>query len=154
LKLKRLLIALVLVGALTLSACHRGLNTSNPQVVLVNSLAAGAQSCDLVATLLLAADGTLDSLQATEPDYYAKVKPLLQKTAKLNDAAIAGIKAAKAGDTSANWQAELVAVGGALGSEDLTVFGFKNPTSQKEVQGSIAALQMFLTAITASYGGK
>lgn len=150
----RIVVALTLLGVLTLSACHRGLNTSNPQVVFVNSLAAGAQSCDLVATLLVAADGTLDGLQASEPEYYAKVKPLLQKTARLNDTAIAAIKAAKAGDTSANWQAALFNVGSALGAGDLTAFGFKNPASQDKVKGTIAALQLLLTSISTSYGGK
>lgn len=153
-KLTRTSTAVFLALILFASGCRHNINTNNPKVVFANTLLAGAQSCNLVATGLKDANDTLESLQATEPEYYAHVKPMLQSIARANDKAIAALRAAQAGDTSANWQQALINVTTAAGNQDMSVFGFKNPNSQATAKIMLASLQLALTAITNTWGTK
>jgi hypothetical protein len=153
-KVSRGTIAVSLMLVLLASGCRHNINTNNPKVVFVNTLLAGAQSCDLVATGLKDANDTLEKLQATEPEYYASVKPKLQAIARANDKAIAALRAAQAGDASADWRAALIAVANEAGSGDLSQFGFKNPNSQATAKIMLASLQLALQAITNTWGTK
>lgn len=149
-----LTLGVLIVGLMASTGCHHNVNTSNPQVVFADTLYSAAAVVDETATGLVAANQVVESLKAVEPEYYASVKPKLQKIALANDKAIAAIRAAKAGDTSADWKTAVVAVANAAIPTDLTTFGFKNTETQSVVTVGFAGLESALIAISNSFGGK
>src|SRR5258708_22447304 len=122
-------ITLLLLLSLTVG-CRHNVNTNNPQVVFAATIYDAAVAVDDFSLALRAANDGVEHLQVQEPGYYASIHPYLVSLAKTNDKAIAAIRAAKAGDTSADWRGALAAVAVQAGKTDPTIFGFKNPQSQ------------------------
>jgi hypothetical protein len=139
-------------AVLSIGGCQHKVNSANPQVVFAATLLDAATACDSVADGLTAANSTIGKLETTEPEYYTHARALLVKVAKANDAAIIAVRAAKAGDATVNWQGAMAAIAGSLGSEDLTVFGFKNPQSANEVKIGLASFQLAISAISGAFG--
>lgn len=130
----------LLATTVAISDGCRHVNNSNPIVVKAATLANAEKTVNTIAHGLLAADQTIDALQATEPDYYAAVQPKLKTLARLNEVANQCIVTALNGGTC-NWQAAVVAIATEAGKPDnLTTFGFKNPNSQKIAQTGFIAL--------------
>lgn len=149
-------IAVILITCMMVAGigCQHRVNSNNPKVIFAATLLSAADASDTLATGLVAADQVLDNLRATEPEYYAHTKPILVKIAKANDKAIVAIRAAKNGDTTANWQGALIAVLDAAGKSDLTAFGFKNPNSQAAARIGFSSLQLAVAAIRDSFSNQ
>lgn len=145
---KTLTLVLVLGMSITWgSGCRTSPQSTNPKVAFAATLLGGADVVDSVANGLAAANEAVTQLRATEPDYYAKVHPLLVKLARLNDKAIIAIRKAKAGDSSADWEGAISDIASGISPSDLTTFGFKNPNSAAVAQVGMATLIAALNAI-------
>jgi hypothetical protein len=146
------LFALLAIAVLGSEGCYRKVNTSNPKVVFAVTVLDAATAVDDFSIALKAANDGVTQLKATEPEYYASVHPYLVRLAKLNDKAIAAVKAAEAGDTAADWKGALRAIAIEAGKTDPTVFGFKNPQSQASAKILFASFSLAVEAIAASFG--
>lgn len=149
---KFLIYPILAVALLTLPGCRHNVNTSNPQVVLAATLLDASNTVVTLADGLTAADHVLDQLQASDPAYYAQIKPLLIKIAKLNDVAVAKIAAAKAGDATADWKGAIIAIGSSVTVTDFSTVGIKNPTNQALASAGLATLIAALELIPKTYG--
>lgn len=137
----------------SLTSC-RHVNSNNPAVIKAVTLLDAEDTVNTISHGLAAANGTLETLQATEPDYYEYAHPKLVQIAELNEKANAAIVAAKNGDTSVDWKSKVTAVGKVVADPaSLVTFGFKNPRSQQIVQDSFGILIGGIS-LAASYGGK
>jgi hypothetical protein len=139
---------LPLLGA---AGCRHNVNTSNPAVVQASALADAANTCKLLEDGVASANAAVEKLETAEPDYYAHVKPLLQKVSAANVLAIEKIQVVKNGGT-ADWKGALVNVAASVSPSDLTSVGVKNQTSQVIMEGSIAALVATLESFKAKFG--
>lgn len=145
---------IALASVLTVFAvagCRHSANMSNPKVAIAVTELDASNTTKTITDGLTAADKVLDQIQAQEPDYYAKVRPLLTKIAKANDVASSAIVNAKNGG-AADWRGAMSSLGQTVATSDLTTFGFKNSTSQKLVQDGFAVLISGLT-LAAQFGG-
>lgn len=141
------------VQSLTGCAVHRTTST-NPAVIRVVTLLDAENTVNTIAHGLAAADGTLKSLQAVEPDYYTYAHPKLVQIAFLNDRANASILSARNGNTSVDWKSDVLAVATAAGNtQALTTFGFKSAKSQQIARDGFAILATAIVAAGA-FGGK
>jgi hypothetical protein len=150
--MRRVLLAICLALPFVTS-CQHTTPSTNPKVVFAVTIYDAATVADDFSIALRAANDGVAKLQATEPDYYNYAHPYLVKLAQLNDKAIAAIKAAQAGDTSADWKGALAAIVAYAASQDPTTFGFKNPTTQASVRLLFAGLTAAITAMQ-QFGGK
>lgn len=148
-------IVLLLIGMLAFApiGCRKNININNPAVVQAAALLDASNTCKTLEEGLLSANNAVEALQAGEPDYYAKVKPLLRKISAANVVAAQKIQLVSQGGT-ADWRSALIAVGSSTTPADLTSFGFKNPNSQLIVQGGFALLVATLSSIQTKFGGK
>lgn len=146
----RIVLALILILPFS-TGCRHSANMANPKVAFAVTLLDASNTTKTIADGLTAADKVLDRIQAQEPDYYAKVRPLLTKIARANDGANVAILNAKNGG-AADWKGALVSVSQTVATSDLTAFGFKNPTSQALVQDGFAVLISGLS-LAAQFGG-
>lgn len=144
--IRSLLLCFVLSGLTFVSGCRHNVNTSNPQVVAMSALGDASNACKTVEDALTATNKALEQLEATEPAYYAKVKPLVQKISQANRLASSKIVAAKNGEP-VDWRSAFVAVGSSINIDDLRAAQVKNPTSQIIVGSSVALLIDALVAI-------
>lgn len=131
------MLAVILVATI---GCRHTVQSTNPAVIQAATLNDAEKIVSTVAHGLLAARQTLDSLEATEPDYYRAVLPKIQVLAKLNEKANQCILADLSGGVC-DWQQAVAQI--AQGVSDptaLTAFGFKNPKSQQIVQLGFAGL--------------
>ena len=148
------IVALVLSVAAMVGCAYKKVNSNNPAVIAAVSVNSAAHMADALSNALAGARTYVESVKTTEPDYYANFDPWITKVAKLNDAAIAALKAAKAGDTSGSWIPALQAVAAEAGKMNPTVWGFKNPTSQTGAIAAFAAFEAALSTIASHFGGK
>lgn len=142
------------LGAFTyaMGGCRHSINTANPRVVMAATLLDASNTTVAVEDGLTAANHVVDSLEQSEPDYYAKVKPLIRKISAANKAASDKIVAAKNGDTTADWRGAVNAVAASVKPGDLTAFGFKNQNTQALVTAAFATLVATLNAIPGTFG--
>lgn len=152
-KLKVLTIVALMACVLSLGACRKSVNTSNPAVVQAAALLDAENTCKTLEDGIKTANDAIEKLQAGEPDYYAKVKPLLKKLSAANNTAAQKINTV-AGGGSADWKGALIALGTSVTPADLTTFGFKNSNTQLIVETSFAGLVATLSAIQTKFGGK
>jgi hypothetical protein len=153
-KRQRLQFALALLAVLSFAGCAKHVNSSNPAVININTLADAENTVNAISHGLATANATLKKLQAAEPDYYAYAHPKLLQIAQLNEKANAAIVTAKNGNATVDWKSAVVAVGQVVTDpSSLTTFGFKNPTTQAIVQDSFSALVAGIS-LAATYGGK
>lgn len=151
-KLKILTLTLMIACIGIFAGCRKSVNNSNPAVVQAVALQDAENTCKTVEDGLLTANRAIEKLQATEPDYYNKVKPLLRKISKLN-ATASGKIALVASGQSADWKGALIAVSASVTPSDLTTFGFKNPNTQIIVETSFSGLILALSSIKTKFGG-
>jgi hypothetical protein len=120
-------------------------------VVTIATLLDADHTCLTVQDSLTAADHAIDQLKTSDPEYYAKVGPLIKKISAANNAAEQKIKLAK--DTGAtDWKPALLAVASSVNVSDLSAAGVKNQTSQLIVSASLASLVGILNSITTNFG--
>lgn len=158
-KRKHVLTLMLLLTGLAgmLSSCRHtttipGQPPPSAAVVTAATLLDASNTCVTVEDGLTAADHALDQLQASEPEYYTKVKPLIQKISSANVAAARKVKAAK--DSGAtDWRPAMLAVAASVNVSDLNAAGVKNPTSQAIVSASLASLVAILNTINQNFGG-
>lgn len=131
--------------------CHRKVNQNNPQVVRAATLLDASNTCVTIEDGLVAANHAVESIESQDPEYYAKVKPLLRKVSSANVEAVHKIKTFKDGDTSVNWRAGMLAVASSINTDDLSALQIKNPTTQLIVSASLATLVGALNAIPKSF---
>jgi hypothetical protein len=144
---KCLISSLVLCSVMFLaSGCRHNINTSNPAVVTASALGDASNACKTVEDALTATNHALEQLETVEPEYYAHVKPLVQRISQANRLASAKIVAAKNGN-AVDWKSALTAVGTSINLDDLRAAQVKNPTSQIIVGSSVALLIDALVAI-------
>lgn len=151
--MKKISILITLMACLLIATgCRKSVNNSNPAVVQAVALQDAENTCKTVEDGLLTANRAIEKLQATEPDYYNHVKPLLRKISKLN-ATASGKIALVASGQSADWKSSLIAVSASVTPSDLTTFGFKNANTQLIVETSFSGLILALTSIKTKFGG-
>lgn len=152
-KTKALLISIMAVIICVLGiGCRHTVNTANPAVVTVTTLQDASDTCVTLEDGLTAANKAVDQIEATEPEYYAHVKPLLKKLSAANASASGIIQNVKNGQPG-NWKGAVLGVATSITPADLTSFAVKNPTSQLIVEGSITGLIATLATIQAKFGG-
>jgi hypothetical protein len=144
-------ILLISVCLVPMEACRKNVNTSNPQVVQAAALLDAANTCKTLEDGIVAANDAVEKLEASEPEYYAHVKPLLKKLSSANTVASQKINIVAQGGT-ADWKGALVAVGTSVTASDLTTFGFKNSDTQLIIQGSFALLVTTLSSMQLKFG--
>jgi len=154
---RKLLLTTVLLLAFTAGCQHNittpGQPTPSAAVTTVATLLDASNTCVTVEDSLVAADHAIDQLKATDPEYYAKVSPLIKKISAANAVAAQKIKLAK--DTGAiDWRPALLAVAASVNPGDLSAVGVKNSTSQVIVSASLASLVAILNTINQNFGGK
>ena len=137
----------MLIAALFLSVgCRHNVNTSNPKVVAISALADAFNTCKTLEDGLVAANKAIESIEAQEPEYYAHIKPLLQKISTANKNAAHKIQQAK-NDGVTDWKSAFVSISSSITPADLTSVGVKNPNSQIIVGSSISGIVIILEAI-------
>ena len=151
-KTKAKLTLVLLIVAASLVACRHQVNTSNPKVIIAATLLDASNTCVTVEDGLTAANHAVESLETAEPEYYARVKPLLQKISAANKQAALTVQRVKNGGTD-NWRGALVAVAASVSVQDLQAVQVKNPTSQLIVEGALATLVATLQSINTNFGG-
>lgn len=145
-------LVLLVIASLVSQGCRHNNNPNNlPAINQAMTLDDAANTVNLVADGLVAANDIVNKLETTEPDYYAKAKPVLNRIANANLAAINTIRLAQQGNTAANWRQAMLNVSIALGSQDPTAFGFKNPSTQALVKAGWATL---ITALQLAGGAR
>lgn len=150
--MKRLITIMTLSACLVMvPGCRKSVN-SNPAVVQAIGLQDAENSVKAVEDGLKAANDTIESMQTTEPGYYAKLKPILRRISSLNATASRKINGAAQGG-STNWQGALSDVANSITPADLTNFGFKNPNSQLAAQAGMTLLQTALNTLKTKFGG-
>lgn len=147
--MKKLLLLAILL--LPLGGC-RHVNSSNPAVITAVTLLDADHTCKALEDALTATDHVLDGIATTEPDYYAQVKPLIQRISTTNLAAAHAIQNAKNGG-AADWKAALLNVAGSVDTQQLTATGIKNSVSQKNTAAILASLVGLMKGIETSFGG-
>ena len=152
--MKRTILSIFLILSLVLSpaACRKNLNTTNPQVIQAAALLDAENTCKTLEDGLVAANNAVEGLEAAEPGYYAKVKPLIRRLSAANALASSKIKLVSAGGT-ADWRGAMIAVGSSVSPQDLTVFDFKNPGTQSIVSAGFSLLVATLSQIQVKYSG-
>jgi hypothetical protein len=149
---------LALILTLTMIAATSGCRHNQPgaappshAVVVAATLLDASNTTVTVEDGLIAASHAIDQLQTTDPEYYAKVSPLIKKISAANVAAAKKIKIVK--DTGAgDWRADMLAIAGSVNISDLTATGIKNPTSQAIVSAALATLIGVLNTINQNFG--
>lgn len=136
--------------------CHRkapvGQAPLTPAEQTVATLLDASNMCLTVEDTLTAADHAIDQLKGTDPEYYAKVNPLIKKISAANTSAAQKVKVAK--DTGAtDWKPAMLGVATSVNISDLSAAGVKNPTSQAIVSASLAGLVAILNTINQNFGG-
>lgn len=143
---------LALVLLVPLAGCTK--KSVSPQVALAQSTWKASQAAKTIADLnnstfkalaILQGQHAIDAATANE------VLARLQGIAEADDQAIAVIKAAEAGDTSANWKGALLAVVGAGSNTDPTVFGIKSTGAQRDLALALGALNVAIAGLTTSF---
>lgn len=147
-------ICIALVLLVGCQGCRHNPAETNPAVVKAINANDASKLVKTISDGLIAADKTLDGLQTQEPDYYAKVKPWLVKLAKLDDVAALKVRAYNNGDLTADWKSALVELAKTGSEIDPTLFGFKNPDTQKQVTLGFQLLQAGLASVMQTFGGK
>lgn len=137
---------LFVLYALTLSGCRHNVNTKNPQVVAVAALGDALSTCQTLEDSLIAANSAVEQIKTQEPEYYAHVKPLLQKISSANTAAAHKIQQAK-NDGVTDWRTAFISISTSITPTDLTLAGVKNPNSKLIIGTSIAGIVAILQAI-------
>jgi hypothetical protein len=152
--MRKHLLVLSLLSLLTAIGCRH--NTSgpppSPAVVTAATLLDASNTTVTVEDGLTAASHALDQLQATDPEYYAKVDPLIKKISAANVLAAKKIKLVKDTGTG-DWRPAILAVASSVNVADLNTVGVKNPTSQTIVAAALATLVGVLNAIPKTFGG-
>jgi hypothetical protein len=149
-----LLLAVVLVG----SGCRKNVTTPgqpppSAAVTTAATLLDASNTCLTVEDSLTAASHTIDKLKDSDPEYYAKIDPLIKKISAANTAAALKVQAAmKSGAT--DWKSAMVAIASSVNVSDLNAAGIKNPTSQTIAAASLASLIAILNTINQNFGGK
>ena len=141
------ILATVLCAAMCLLAvtgCHHKVDSTNPAVIKAVGLYDARKTINSVAHGLKAANDTVQSVSASEPDeyaaYYAFVHPKLVELAKLNDQADDCVTQAENGGTC-DWRNAVAIIAQKAGDPHaLATFGFKNKNTQRDVQLGFAAL--------------
>lgn len=111
-----------------------------------------SNTCVTVEDSLTAADHAIDQVKTSDPEYYAKVGPLIKRLSAANTVAAQKIKLVK--DTGVgDWRPALLAVAASVNTADLTAVGVKNQTSQTIVAASLASLVAIINTITTNFGG-
>jgi len=128
------------------SGCRHNINTANPAVVAASALGDASNACKTVEDALTATNKALEQLESTEPEYYAHVKPLVQRISLANRLASSKIVAAKNGNP-VDWKSAFSAVGTSINLDDLRAAQVKNPNSQIIIGSSVALLIDALVAI-------
>ena len=152
--LRKYLLVLLL---LTATGCRYntptpGSPTPSAAVVTAATLLDASNTCVTVEDGLTAADHALDQLKTTEPDYYAKVDPLIKKISAANVLAAKKIKLVKDTGTG-DWRPAILAVASSVNVADLNAAGIKNSTTQTIVAAALATLVGVLNAIPKTFGG-
>ncbi len=147
--MKKLLV-LVLALALVTGCVKNTVTNPTPRVVYVNTLLSAAEADDTLSLALRSANDAVIKLRATEPDYYNTVHPYLVRLAVLNDKAIAVLRLAQSGDTSANWRGALLAIADEAAKTDPLTFGFKNPNTRATVAIIFASFRAAIQVINQS----
>ena len=132
---------------------HNTANMANPKVALAVGLTDAANTCLTLEDGLTATYNALDQLETSEPEYYAHVKPLVQKLSASNVMAMRVIQKVQAGDTTADWRGAMVVVANTVKPSDLTMFNFKNPNSQALANSLFQAVVATITEMTQKYRG-
>lgn len=154
---KSKILAVTLCLVLMASGCRHntpaaGQPPQSAAVVAVATLLDADHTCLTVEDSLTAADHAIDQLKTSDPEYYAKVGPLIKKISAANAIAEQKIKLAK--DTGAtDWKQALLAVASSVNVSDLSAAGVKNQTSQAIVEASLTGLVAILNTINANFGG-
>lgn len=157
-KRKRIITLMLLLVALAgLASCHRTTTSSitpppSPAVATVATLLDASNATVTVEDSLTAANHAIDQLQSSDPEYYAKLNPLIKKISAANTVAAQKIKLVKDTGTG-DWKPALLAVASSVNTADLTAAGVKNPTSQAIVSAALASLIAILNTITTNFGG-
>lgn len=150
---KKLLLPILLV-VLAVGCRHTQPNTTPPSqaVVTVATLLDASNTCVTVEDSLTAADHAIDQVKVSDPEYYAKVGPLIKRLSAANTVAAQKIKLVK--DTGVgDWKPALLAVAASVNTADLTAAGVKSQTSQTIVAASLASLVAIINTITTNFGG-
>lgn len=151
--LASLVLASVMLAAIaTVEGCRHNVNTNNPKVIAAMTLLDASDITVTVEDGLVATDHILDTLQTSDPEYYAKIKPLLKKISSANVTAAQKIKIVKDGG-QADWKGAILAVAASVNVHDLNAVGIKNPNTQIIVSASLATLVKILTDIPQKFGG-
>lgn len=139
--MKRYILTLLLATTLVITpGCRHNVQSTNPVVIQAVTLSDAEKTVNTIAHGLLAADQTIDSLQTSEPDYYATVQPKLKATAKLNEVANQCIVTSLNGG-KCDWQTAIINIATEAGKpENLTNFGFKDDKTKQKVQLGFAVL--------------
>jgi hypothetical protein len=151
-----LMLLLVGLAGLATSCYHTTTSPTtpppSPAVVTAATLLDASNTCVTIEDSLTAANHAIDQLKATDPEYYAKLDPLIKKISRANTVAAEKIKLAK--DTGAtDWKPALLAVAASVNISDLTAGGIKNPTSQTIATAALASLVAILNTINQNFGG-
>src|SRR5260370_27901522 len=150
--MRKTLSIIIIANFLTFAAIGcRHVNSNNHKVIFAATITNAGTATDDFSIALKAANDGVEKLQTQEPVYYATIHPYLVNLAKLNDKAIATIRAAMAGDTAADWKGALVAVVNAASQIYPTVFGFKNSSTQPTVKILFATFSTDSTTIKSTF---
>lgn len=146
--LASMVVAAVMLMAITATeGCRHNVNTNNPKVIQAATL---LDASDLTVTIedgVVAANHAVEAIQASDPEYYNKVKPLLRSISSANVLAARKIQAFKNGDATADWRGAIIAVAGSVNTQDLSAVHIKNPNTQLIVSASLATLVAALETI-------
>lgn len=156
LKSRYLVSALAMILLVSAGCRHNTTAAGQPPpsaaVTTVATLLDASNTCVTVEDGLTAADHAIDQVKMSDPEYYAKVGPLIKKISAANAAAAQKVKLAK--DTGAtDWKPAMLAIASSVNVSDLSAAGVKNPTSQAIVQASLAGLVAIINTINQNFGG-
>lgn len=145
---------IVMVAAME-SGCRHNTNSTtpvSPQVATAVTLLDASNTCVTVEDGLTAADHAIDQLKASDPEYYAKVSPLIKKISAANVVAAQKIQVVK-NTGQGDWKSAMLAVAQSVNVNDLNAAQVKNPTSQGIVTAALASLVAILNTINQNFGG-
>ncbi len=149
---RAIMVVLLLALPATFLGCRHNVNTANPQVVAAATLLDASNATVTVEDGLTQAKATLRQLRASEPEWYAKVNPIIQRYSAANTSAAKKIQAATIGQP-ADWRAAMLDIAAQGQPSDFTAFGFKNPASQQLVSQTFKTLIEILILIPQKFGG-
>ena len=151
--MKKLFSLVVLATCLVLvPGCRH--NNTNPKVVYAATILDAASASDTFSQALGGAQSFSFTIRNEEPAYYARIHPQLVKLAEDGIKLDRVLRAAKAGDTSADWRSAMNAIVADGQDIDPAAFGFKNPSSAASAKIIFASVIASINAISASFGGK